>query len=476
MKKIFSKIASLIIVLSILISSFCININAVEFTEPPFLSTYAAHYFHNLNSNFGTNIEGTCGYVAAAMLLSFYDSYWQDNFIPEQYDTIGAYNSNSLEILSSPGIRSELDLINSSGYTDYDNFIDDHADYYLHLKLLQIGRDSLGLCNPTLQDWIEYISGNPIETDWAISIWDVKNVINEYFAGLSGGGVSVKNNVTVKISSFLDADHITAEDPNALIRTEMIQKIRQGIPVIYFGYSESTNGGHFLIAYDYDEDNDEIYFHTGWSNNTQITNESNLFIYTSNTSILWFEFDEENLTHECTDAYVSGAAGNEICSCYIYNSIHPAHGYHNHLDRNYNDKYHWDECPCGEKGEYIYHTLTYSNPTNTVHHQSCTECDYESDYPHTYTEFVETSSTHHSEICVCGDIMENQPHVARVYTKYNNFKHNVYCKCGYYIGTSVHNMVTSGRYATCTDCGIKIDTFSDVTIKDIEEDTELQNN
>lgn len=47
---------------------------------------YASQYFKNLNSNFGNNVYGTCTYVAIGMLLSFYDTYWDDNFIDDNYD------------------------------------------------------------------------------------------------------------------------------------------------------------------------------------------------------------------------------------------------------------------------------------------------------------------------------------------------------------------------------------------------------
>ena len=52
---------------------------------------YSSLYFSNLVDNFGNNTHGTCSYVAIGMLLSFYDSYWNDNLIPESYDKVSNY-------------------------------------------------------------------------------------------------------------------------------------------------------------------------------------------------------------------------------------------------------------------------------------------------------------------------------------------------------------------------------------------------
>lgn len=42
---------------------------------------YATHYFYNLKNNFSNNLVGSCAYVALSMLLSFYDTYWDDSYI-----------------------------------------------------------------------------------------------------------------------------------------------------------------------------------------------------------------------------------------------------------------------------------------------------------------------------------------------------------------------------------------------------------
>lgn len=56
-------------------------------------NNYASYYFDNLIENFGNNIYGSCGCVSAAMLLSFYDSYWDDSFIANEYDVNATFSS-----------------------------------------------------------------------------------------------------------------------------------------------------------------------------------------------------------------------------------------------------------------------------------------------------------------------------------------------------------------------------------------------
>ena len=46
---------------------------------PSSYDSYMEAYFRGLKRNFGYNKIGTCGYVAIGMLLSYYDSYLNDN-------------------------------------------------------------------------------------------------------------------------------------------------------------------------------------------------------------------------------------------------------------------------------------------------------------------------------------------------------------------------------------------------------------
>ncbi len=49
-------------------------------------SYFQSYYFSNLKQNFANNAFGTCTYVSMGMLFSFFDTYYDDNFIPTQFE------------------------------------------------------------------------------------------------------------------------------------------------------------------------------------------------------------------------------------------------------------------------------------------------------------------------------------------------------------------------------------------------------
>ena len=56
--------------------------DANYFEQPKFV----INYFNNLDLNMPTNNVGNCGYVALTMLLSYYDTYWNGDIIPDIYN------------------------------------------------------------------------------------------------------------------------------------------------------------------------------------------------------------------------------------------------------------------------------------------------------------------------------------------------------------------------------------------------------
>ena len=104
------KIAFLIAIL-ILFNSFIFYSVADSTTNTPLYLTnyFSTYYFDNLEGNYGLNYKGSCGYIAIAMLLSYYDTYWNDYFIDDYSDQICVMPSNRFEYqdLLSPGIKRE---------------------------------------------------------------------------------------------------------------------------------------------------------------------------------------------------------------------------------------------------------------------------------------------------------------------------------------------------------------------------------
>ncbi len=101
---------------------------------------YEGVYFSNLHENISNNSHGTCSYVAIGMFLSYYDSYWDDSFIPEEFDIesesyFKTCSSGDFSIQSfyaeSPGIlfepSNEVESLSSS--TSLPIYRDSHKFY-----------------------------------------------------------------------------------------------------------------------------------------------------------------------------------------------------------------------------------------------------------------------------------------------------------------------------------------------------------
>lgn len=209
---------------------------------------YESVYFANLRENIGNNRFGSCSYVALSMLLSFYDSYWNDLFIPETYDVEPAsvfttYSSADFSSPSfyaeSPGISFEpTSDIDSLSLDDYLLYVATNSDLYFQCKLISLSQTYFG--SAKFED-----ESNP----FGMTFSDISAFLTYYL-------YQYRNFTTsqVLIDSCNDAN---------IVRSYAISKIKAGIPVILRSESPSL-GGHAFIAYDYDDDSDEIYVHTGW--------------------------------------------------------------------------------------------------------------------------------------------------------------------------------------------------------------------
>lgn len=85
-------------------SCYTLEDQELRFSANPGMSTY----FQNL-VNIGANEYGSCGYVGIGMLLSYYDTFWCDDFIDEKYDYSSLQDSNRIVDIykSSPGVKNE---------------------------------------------------------------------------------------------------------------------------------------------------------------------------------------------------------------------------------------------------------------------------------------------------------------------------------------------------------------------------------
>ncbi len=408
--------------------------------------------------------ENTCAYTAMSMILSYYDAYWHEDFVPDDLE----WNTGRYNLFDEELSRDKL-TETFTAKTEYDEWIaskNEGESYYdfatqTSNTFLESYLVSMGISKNLHDEPYTKFGLNPMET---------KVILEEYLLiqGLTSNEVVV---------NLLTIEDYTVEQ----IKQVLIQQVMNGNPVICSCYEpntsndkqtansneEDSSSGHALIAYKMIDDNTDIRMHTGWDGEEYTTlNNTN---YSELKAIIWIEIIEENLPHEHSHMYLDSYNDLYMCSCEIY-STHPEHEnnhvyvYHSDTERAYK------VCHCGDEIELCIHTLSCTN--NGDHHTAlCTKCLEIMNVDHKHDIPTSLSMTEHGFKCICGHQgTETEPHSGSVYSSKNNFKHDVYCSCGHLIGSGAHTMVTQGRYSTCTLCGVRVDTFTDITIKGIEED------
>ena len=388
--------------------------------------------------------EKSCAYVALSLLLTFYDSYWSDEFVENDYEwedaTYNSANDTLIETFAATEEAEDWEDYVAENVTDkdktfsyYRDYALDHYSYYLESYLVSLGV-SLGL-HPDPNE--------PL----GLNFGEILQLLSHYLYNVCNFSTS---QIEIK---YL---HESSGDINAIMRNQ----INSGFPVFY--RAESTTAGHALIAYGIDETND-ILLHTGWKKNAhqKLSNTE----YNLSRAILWLEINEENLPHQCSDAYRDYSdATKTYCACQIY-STHPSHN-NNHIsisgNSNYDEAYHWTNgCHCGKPGPdsvVTPHDLSYVvTPDSTTHYAECDGCGYNDYIDHNYNQLISVSDTHHAESCVCGLTEESEEHYNHHYARNDQLKHYVYCECGYYIGTNYHVVPAGGGFfKICIHCGERI--------------------
>jgi len=263
---------------------------------------YKNSYFDNLTYNFGMNYKGSCGYVAIAMLLSYYDTYLNDNIIAENFDVTSiGQETNMINRRNSPGIMKDI-ICNERLDANYGFDLSAYDYYYhitamknqsLHANLITIGAEK------GYYDFSDF--NNPCGTNFAMR----KEIITTY---LSNRGISYS-------LDYCDRESDSAS--SKYVRDYTISKIKEGYPVLLS--IRGDLGGHVAVAYDYNESSDQIYCHMGWSaNETHVSPESEGFNVYKTATIIKF-----NEIHSHSNNYgVCDNDGDISYFCYDSNSIY----------------------------------------------------------------------------------------------------------------------------------------------------------
>lgn len=507
------KIITIIIIVTFLCGMFSVSSYAIS-------EKCAKDHFDGLNKLIFTdelfvppNPKGSCPYVAMSMFLSFYDTYWNERFVPDNLEwQNGEYDRSSDSLEYTFHEHDEASAWNdySGSFKEFINNTN-NQDTFLQPYLYSIGKSKLyHLLEPN---------------NFGLNDQQMVNVLTDYLYNTCD---FTTDEVTV---NYL-------KDSDDVLFAKMKEQIDKGFPVMFIGKktadenAKNTSGttnegkiGHVMIAYSVEQNEgvEDIKLHLGYSYNSPY-DWVNTTEYQYLNAIIWLEVDEALLPHEHSYNYVESGTNTPLCACQIYES-HPNHSSNHYYVQKIDYSKHWQECCCGDSiieeeshnysytyynaiqhkavcddceyetitphsyveknsktqrwkecacGDIVvlhYHEYEYLNLNGNQHVATCTICDYSISENHMYSNHEKISSTQHESSCVCGDT-RTESHAGFEYKSISNFKHEVYCKCGYLIGTSNHVMTTVGTRNICTICGASFSNFSDITIKGAEDEHE----
>ena len=422
--------ALLIVTLLILVTS-CFTLETGIFkakadtTEQTDQKNYTKSYFKNLTENFGSNDQDSCVFVAAGMLLSYYDTALCDDIIPESYDVPAvSTNPNFYNTGNSPGIRREsIPGASDMTVSQYLDVVHNLADTYLHCKLIDMSPYKERYAN--FWGSVDTLPG------------EIRDIVETYLQEVAGFEKDIDFSLDYSGNIF-----VPTPEQQEIKKNHCIEKIKEGQPVILFlsgnnsKGSESArsiipNGGHTVIAYDYNEDEDKFLCHFGWHDGGFVVDaspESQGYVnYHGYLAIDW------NIEHTCSNNYVV----NGTPYCYKHKDL----TVYNHLC-SYTDGY--QTFPMTDSNEHTKHKKM-CHCTNYVveNHTSSCGCTRSSHQTNTYSYY---NSTKHSSICyICGEVYYGN-HVVQI-------KNPSYCiACESYFdsgfGEIIHPNNLNGRLVT----------------------------
>lgn len=296
------------------------NVNYIYDDPIVLTNNFSTHYFKKLTTNFGENIKGSCGYVAMGMLLSYYDTYWSDNIISENFDIIeDIYGGNFYNSFSSPGIKRENYGNNIYSNVEYYNKVVTDSNDHFHSYLIRLGNEEFDLYHNLIPDDPCMLLINEFET-----------LLEQYLYNVKG-----YNSNMISIEKCNNSDNV---------RNFIIDRVILGIPVV--GYiSANFLTKHYVIFYDYNQLNDELYAHFGWSggNNFSHIRFSSSTNYSNIEAALALDV---NIPHVCGNNYRNYEDYERYCSCYF--KIHPEHEHTYIQYTNFNKLKHSGLCRCGD--------------------------------------------------------------------------------------------------------------------------------
>ena len=301
-------------------------------------NTFKYNYFYNMTANFGNNEAGSCGYVAMAMLLTYFDTCCDDNIVPESYEVKGNLLSlNLASCTSSPGSQRESQC--PSQYLPYDETIFGftRTNYHLYKVWLNNNYYSTSLHAKLIID----ATGMSAYNGPGVGPSTFVTVFSQYFSAIN----------------YTDYQYIRSPvgSTSSEVKQWVIDQITNYNRPVILG-----RAGHVTVAYDYDDVSDKVYVHNGYVNQTHLEftynfDDAHTLVFTGN--------------HNHSDNYTF-ASSDSCCGCGYTTHVHDgAYGY-----TQYDSAQHLNSCSCG-MDVLETHTMVIIQ-RKPVLIMGCTQCGY----------------------------------------------------------------------------------------------------
>ena len=276
-------------------------------------------YFRKLLSYSPKNSHGSCGYVSFIQYLSYYDTFLNDNIIPEQYDMGNSSSSNmSTARLTSPGV-----LRQDYPETNLYEFIQDNKHNDFQMYLMDIVNSSKNLSSSSYK--------------YNIGMWDYHYIIEELFPA---------NNLEFEYTYYTDLSEFAKPTDNSIkeyFDDYIKSQLDLGNPVVVqiCHYNDDNifdikyENNHSVVAYYYDTNG--IHANFGWNSAGSTDVVINDYYQIMAAGVI--NFSDLEVVH--SNNYIVNNIS--YCGCGVH--------VHNYVGWEYYSKTsHKAVCECGESG------------------------------------------------------------------------------------------------------------------------------
>lgn len=356
--------------------------------------TFLNYYFTNLDYNIGYNPDYSCVYVATGMLLSYFDTWWNDDIICEEEDSATILGNNAISYLNypvqSPGVNSD----------------------YL------IGKGPVG---------------GPAGAGSELSARNLNEKLN--FESIQGG------DVLEFIISYLDMGY-----PVLVELKYFGQEV--GHAVVAFAYESDEEGNTTLFMHNGYKSNDSRGYSRIITLGANHQNQTPLY-----TATVFYPIVE----HKCSDNYVyTDENGNKTYHCPCELEGHPAHLRKYTHSYAHTESGHTEICSYNGTVKTGPHVLDYAGSYDDEAHTKGCVCGYTTTESHALSYSGSYGEDRHTVYCECGYEAERE-HEYSAYSL-NGGWHCVYCPCfgeenepHYPYYTEI--LIDGRRYRKCEMCG-----------------------